>query len=132
MQTVIQMYYWWLLHLRSDFVYHPSRHLFFKVDNRNTKTMCKICAKFTIMTPERHHWSRSYIFIVNFEQTSHIFLYFRWSLRARIVGWDEVVAKFPINHYRNFLVINEPNEVWKLVGILEKEYGNYVLFNRSI
>ena len=36
----------------------------FKVSNRK---MCEICAKLTIKTPERRHWGRSGVFIVNFE-----------------------------------------------------------------
>ena len=38
--------------------------------NRNTRTRCEICSKLTIKTPERRHWRRSGVFIVNFE---HIF-----------------------------------------------------------
>ena len=34
--------------------------------------MCEICSKLTINTRERHQWSRSGIFIVNFEQISHV------------------------------------------------------------
>ena len=50
--------------------------IYFKVNNRNTKTMCKICSKLTIKTPERCQWRRSGLFIVNFEQISHLFLLF--------------------------------------------------------
>ena len=48
----------------------------FKVNNRNTRTWCKICSELTIKTPERHHWRRSGIFIVNFERISHRVLVF--------------------------------------------------------
>ena len=34
--------------------------------------MCEICSKSTIKTPERREWRRSGVFIVNFEQISHI------------------------------------------------------------
>ena len=34
--------------------------------------MCEICWKLTIKTLERRHWHRSGVFIVNFEQISHI------------------------------------------------------------
>ena len=37
-----------------------------KVDNRNTKTRCKICSKLTIKTREQCHQPRSGVFIVNF------------------------------------------------------------------
>ena len=42
----------------------------------STKTMREICLKLTIKTPERHHWRRSGVFIINFEQISHIDLVF--------------------------------------------------------
>ena len=38
-----------------------------KVNNRNTRTRCEICSKLTIKTPERRHWRRSCVVIVNFE-----------------------------------------------------------------
>ena len=44
----------------------------FNVDNGDTRTMCQICSKLTIMSPERHQWCRSGVFIVKLEQTSHI------------------------------------------------------------
>ena len=48
----------------------------FKVNNRNTRARCENCSKLTIRTPERRHWRRSGIFIVNFEQISHLILVF--------------------------------------------------------
>ena len=44
-----------------------------KVNNRNART---ICSKLTIKTLERWHWSRSSVFIANFEHVSHIVLAF--------------------------------------------------------
>ena len=38
--------------------------------------MCEICSMLTINTPEQDHWRRSGVFIVNFEQNSHIILVF--------------------------------------------------------
>ena len=49
---------------------------FFKVNNRNTRTMFEICSKLTIKTLERRQWRRSGVFIINFEQISHIVLLF--------------------------------------------------------
>ena len=40
----------------------------FKINNRNTRTRCEICSKLSIKTPERSHWRRSGVSIVNFEQ----------------------------------------------------------------
>ena len=33
--------------------YNPAGNYMFKVNNRNTRTRCKICSKLTIKTPER-------------------------------------------------------------------------------
>ena len=46
----------------------------FKVNNRNNRKRCEICSKLTIKIPERRHWRRSGVFIVNFEYISHLFL----------------------------------------------------------
>ena len=51
--------------------YYPGSTYLFKVNNRNTKKICKICSKFAIKTPER-----SGVFIVNFELISHLGLVF--------------------------------------------------------
>ena len=41
----------------------------FKINNRNTRTRCKICSKLTIKTPERCQFTPcSSVSIVNFEQ----------------------------------------------------------------
>ena len=48
----------------------------FKVSNRNTRARCEICSKLTMKTPERHHWRRSGVFIVNFEHILHLVLVF--------------------------------------------------------
>ena len=45
-----------------------------KVNNRNGRARCEICSKLTIKTPERLHWRRFCVFIVNFEHISHIVL----------------------------------------------------------
>ena len=46
---------------------NPASNYMFKVSHRNTRTRCEICPKLTIETPERRHWRRSGVFIVNFE-----------------------------------------------------------------
>ena len=55
---------------------YPAGNYMFKVNNRNTRTRCDICSKLTIKIPERCHWGRSGIFIVNFEHISHLFVVF--------------------------------------------------------
>ena len=54
----------------------PAGNCMFKVNNRNTRTWCEICSKLTIKIPERRHWRRSGIFIVNLEHISHLVLVF--------------------------------------------------------
>ena len=56
--------------------YYPANIYLFKVNNRNSRKKCGICSKLTIKTPERRHWRRSDVFIVNFEHISHLFLVF--------------------------------------------------------
>ena len=48
----------------------------FKVNNRNPRTRCEISPKLTIKTPERRHWHRFGVFIVNIEHISHLVLLF--------------------------------------------------------
>ena len=48
----------------------------FKVNNRDTRTRFEICSKLTMKTPERRHWRRSGVFIINFELVSHLVLVF--------------------------------------------------------
>ena len=55
---------------------NPTGNCMFKVNNRNTRTRCETCSKLTIKTPERRHWSRFGVFIVNLEHISHLVLVF--------------------------------------------------------
>ena len=53
----------------------------FKINKGNTRTMCKMCSKLTIKTLKRRHWRRFAVFIVYFEQVSHMVLVFvLWTL----------------------------------------------------
>ena len=54
----------------------PAGIYLLKVINRNTRTRCEIWSKLLVKTPERWHWRRSSIFILNFEHTSHLALVF--------------------------------------------------------
>ena len=60
----------------------------FNVNNRNTRTRCEITSKFTIKTPERRHWRRTGVFIVNFEHISHLVLIVNFEQVN--AGWDSV------------------------------------------
>ena len=59
-----------------DSQYYPSGNFMFKVNNRNTRTRREICSKLTMKAPERRHWRRPGVFIVNFEHISHLVLVF--------------------------------------------------------
>ena len=54
----------------------PAKKYMLKVSNRNTRKRCEICSKTTIKRPERSHWRRSGVFIVNFKHISFLFLMF--------------------------------------------------------
>ena len=43
-----------------------------KVNNKNTRTRCETCSKLKIKTPERRQKRRSGVFIVDFEDISHV------------------------------------------------------------
>ena len=53
----------------------PAGNYIFKVNNISTRTRCEICPKLTIKIPERRR-RRSGVFIVNFENISHLVLVF--------------------------------------------------------
>ena len=55
---------------------YPANIYLFKANNRNTRKRCEICSKLTTKTPERCHWRRSGVFIVNFEHVFYLFLVF--------------------------------------------------------
>ena len=67
---------------------YPAGIYLFKVDNRNTRTMYEVCSKLTIKTPERRHWCLSGIFIVNFEQISHIVLKYLLLTLNKLADWQ--------------------------------------------
>ena len=50
----------------------------FKVKKKNTRGRCEICLKLIIKTPEWRQWRRSGVFIVNFEDISHLVLVFNF------------------------------------------------------
>ena len=59
-----------------DSQYYPSGNFMFKVNNRNTRTRREICSELSMKAPERRHWRRPGVFIVNFEHISHLVLVF--------------------------------------------------------
>ena len=59
-----------------DTIALPSQHLLIIANNRDTKTIGKICSKLIIKRAERRRRHRFSVFIVNFEQILHIVLVF--------------------------------------------------------
>ena len=62
--------------------FNPAVNYTFKVNNRNTRR-CEISSKLTLKKPERRHWGRSGVFIVNFEHISHLILVFLLSTLSK-------------------------------------------------
>ena len=59
--------------------FQAAIHLF-KISNAGTKTMRGNCSNVTIKTPKQRYWRRFVVFIVNFEQISHIVLFLLFTL----------------------------------------------------
>ena len=66
--SVNQSHYWCSLRCKKQL--SPAGNYMFKVNNRNTRTRYEICSKLTIKIPERRHWRRSIVFIVNFKHST--------------------------------------------------------------
>ena len=72
--------------------HNPANIWLFKVNNRNTRKRCEVCSKLTVKTPERRHWRRSGVFIVNFNHISHFFLEFLLlTLNKLNVSWEAII-----------------------------------------
>ena len=72
-------HYWWLQASQKTIAPHhsypfPAGICLVKVNNRNTRKRCEICAKLTIKTPERRQWRCTYW--PYFEHISHLVLVF--------------------------------------------------------
>ena len=93
-----------LIHWFVPQISFPVGIYLFKVNNENTGTMCEICSKLTIKTPEQCHWSCSAVFIVNFEQISRIVLVFplltlnKW-IPARLLVSIWYISLNPLSRY---------------------------------
>ena len=79
-KTLSKYYLKWLFFsltiLEESWHWNYQSTLLVQILQQNTKTMYKICSKLITTTPERREWCRCDIFIVSFEQISHIFLLF--------------------------------------------------------
>ena len=109
------LHVWWSLGENSTRIKrsYPANIYLLIVNNRNTRTRCKICSKLTRKTPEwrqnmfkvnkkdtrtpvkRRQWRRFDVFIVNFEYISHLVLVF---LLLTFAGWVNYLRKN--FHYR--------------------------------
>ena len=97
LKTTRSMFTSWLLNTSNDwmdllFLWMPIHMLsiniladiyLLKINNRNTKTKCKIYSKLTIQTPKRRHLYSSVSF-VDFEQVN--------------TGWDDLYGSIQIWH----------------------------------
>ena len=54
----------------------PAGKCMFRFNNSNTRARCEISSKLKIKTPRWCYWCRSGVFIVNFENISHLVLMF--------------------------------------------------------
>ena len=72
---------WKYMQLYQQKKHWPAGDYMFKVNNRDSRTRCEIYPKLTIKTPERRHWRRSGVFIVNFEHISHLVLFLLLTLK---------------------------------------------------
>ena len=64
-------------------IYMPAVTYMLKVINRNTRTMCEICLKSTIKTPERRHWRNCFFkeVLVSLEQKT----------QSRKALWEDLI-----------------------------------------
>ena len=83
-----------LTHLKpmfSSFRNQPVNIYLVKVNNRNTIYRYEICSKLIIKTPERCHWHRFDVFVVNFEHISHFFPVFSIvDFKQVNVSWENI------------------------------------------
>lgn len=61
-------------HLITTIIYQKSLYLF-RGNNRSNRKWYKICLNLTVKKPERRHWGRSDVLIVNYEQIYTFFLF---------------------------------------------------------
>ena len=108
---------WWESSGRSEsfcwpwFGHYPAKIYWLKVKNRNTRTICEICSKLTIITPERRQWRLSGVYIVNSEQISRIVLCFCcwiWASKWRLGRHNRV----------NFDLLKR-TLIWHIISIMK-------------
>ena len=79
----------------------PSNIYLSKVNYRRTRKKYEISSKLTIKTTEGRQWRRSGVFIVNFEQISHLFLVLLlMKLNEQLLAWIWQVGLLSKSHRR--------------------------------
>ena len=103
----------------------PASFYLIKVNNGNIKTLFEICSKLTLKAVEQCHWRRSDVFIVNFEQPSHIALVFPLLTLNNWISAEMqyllIATAIDIRHiFENFLFskLCEKGMVWQIYGQL--------------
>ena len=107
--------------------FQPSIIYWFNVNNRNTRTMCKICSKLTkkkkkTKTPEQRELLRSGVFIINFEQISKLlWRLYCWSLKSecQLGKWTIFLGKND-NCFKFILKISFRSDVFLNSGFARK------------
>ena len=74
----------------SDYYGFSCAIYLFKTNNENIRTISEICSRLIIKTTEQRRRLSSSIFIVNFEQISHIVLIFLLLLWISTGGWEHL------------------------------------------
>ena len=84
----------------------PAGIYVLKVSNNNTRTRCEICSKLRIKGPERRHWRRSGVFILNFEHIPHLVLVFLLLTLNRQMPIENfhVLANFQVPKFSLFIL----------------------------
>ena len=90
------------------------RHYLFKVINNNTRKTCEICSKLTIATLEKRQWCCPFVFIVNFEHISRIFLLFLLLILIMYLFAGEQYTKWlgEFNWHRFGVTIFNLEHIW--------------------
>ena len=108
----------------------PADIYLFQFNYRNTRKRCEICSKLSIETQERRQWSRSCVFIVNFQYIESFFwLLSREKQKKKFHQIYFVNLKFwcIFGHYNSIIITSlNPWEIfvievwWSFFGLLLK------------
>ena len=118
----------------------PANIYLFKVCNRSSRKSCEICSKSTIKTPERRHWRRFGVFIVNFEHISHLFLLLLLLtlnnyMLARLFSHISVFLNVNFNYEENFEKTKNYQSwkfAWDLRFLIQSFFVKCLLLERTL